>query len=395
MHDDRRAVHRVRLRRQAGARQHPLGRPRGRVRGVSPRRRGRPPSTTSAAAARATARCSRRSRCASRSPAASSTGRCRDDNRIGDHRWWISDLAAVPRRLSRLGASPTTSRACCARSTTTTWSCGQTARVKLSVVIPAHNEVDSIGQTVRARPRRARARARSTTRSLVVDDASGDGTGDVVRAIAAQRSARPLRPLTLAARLRSRGPRRSRRVHRRRGGDHDGRPVGLAAGPRRSTTACSSSGYDCAFGTRFGTAARPSRLPARQARAEPDRQRRHPGPVPARLQRHHQRVQGLPARGDRPDPAAALESLQPHRRDAAQGDRARLSPTRSCRSRGRNRTSRRIEARVCRRWAAATCSSSSTCCSSTTSAAAIIAGRTSVTAAQAGLAGSTSSSRKP
>ena len=37
LHDDRRALHRVRLRRQAGARQHPLGRPRGRVRGLPPR----------------------------------------------------------------------------------------------------------------------------------------------------------------------------------------------------------------------------------------------------------------------------------------------------------------------------------------------------------------------
>ena len=86
-------LHRLRLRRQAGARQHPQRRPR---RGRSPRStRARAParSTTSAAAARATARCSRRSRSASRSPAASSTGSSGRTAAIGDHRWWISDLA--------------------------------------------------------------------------------------------------------------------------------------------------------------------------------------------------------------------------------------------------------------------------------------------------------------
>ena len=53
----------------------------------------RPPSTTSAAAATRTARCSRRSRPASGSPGASSSGSSGPEPRIGDHRWWISDLA--------------------------------------------------------------------------------------------------------------------------------------------------------------------------------------------------------------------------------------------------------------------------------------------------------------
>ncbi len=65
------------------------------------------------------------------------------------------------------------------------------------------------------------------------------------------------------------------------------------------------------------------RLPALQARPEPGREHLHPARVPARLQRHHQRLQGLPARGHRDGAAAALEPLQPHRRAAAQGDRAR------------------------------------------------------------------------
>ena len=75
LHDHRPALHRVRVRGQAGARQHPLRRPRRRLRGVRARRRAPPPSTTSAAGARATARCSRRSACARRSPGASWTGR--------------------------------------------------------------------------------------------------------------------------------------------------------------------------------------------------------------------------------------------------------------------------------------------------------------------------------
>ena len=45
------ALHGVRLRRQAGPRQHPLGRPRRRLRGLPRRTRAPPPSTTSAAAA--------------------------------------------------------------------------------------------------------------------------------------------------------------------------------------------------------------------------------------------------------------------------------------------------------------------------------------------------------
>ena len=56
LHRHRRAVHDLRLRRPPGARQHPQRRPGARVRGRSPARRGRPPSTTSAAGATATAR---------------------------------------------------------------------------------------------------------------------------------------------------------------------------------------------------------------------------------------------------------------------------------------------------------------------------------------------------
>jgi dolichol-phosphate mannosyltransferase len=55
--------------------------------------------------------------------------------------------------------------------------------MKLSVVIPAHNERDSIGATVREL--RSELRAQGVPYEiLVVDDASSDGTGDAVLAIA-------------------------------------------------------------------------------------------------------------------------------------------------------------------------------------------------------------------
>ena len=143
---------------EAGARQHPQRRRRARVRGVPPAPRGRRPSTTSAAAARATARCSRRSSSASRSPAASWTGSSSDQARMGDHRWWISDLRRVPGATIRTGSSSTTSRRCCARSTSGTWSNGRPLVVKLSVVIPAHNEEGSIERDDRRPRRRSRRR---------------------------------------------------------------------------------------------------------------------------------------------------------------------------------------------------------------------------------------------
>ena len=73
------------------------------------------------------------------------------------------------------------------------------ARVKLSVVIPAHNEVESIGATVEAVAAELRAE-QIPYEIVVVDDDSGDGTGEVVSAIgerdrrfaASARRARPV-----------------------------------------------------------------------------------------------------------------------------------------------------------------------------------------------------------
>ena len=86
-----------------------------------------------------------------------------DQARIGDHRWWISDLDEFG-PTTPAGGPSATSRRSCARSTTRTSSAGLRAGMKLSVVIPAHNEEETIAETVEGivvDPRRAR---RSTTR---------------------------------------------------------------------------------------------------------------------------------------------------------------------------------------------------------------------------------------
>lgn len=56
------------------------------------------------------------------------------------------------------------------------------ANVKLSVVIPAHNEVESIGATVQSVTAELRAQE-IPYEVVVVDDNSSDGTGDLVRTI--------------------------------------------------------------------------------------------------------------------------------------------------------------------------------------------------------------------
>jgi dolichol-phosphate mannosyltransferase len=54
--------------------------------------------------------------------------------------------------------------------------------VKLSVIIPAHNEVDSIGETLRSTVRELE-RAAIEHELIVIDDASTDGTGELVAGI--------------------------------------------------------------------------------------------------------------------------------------------------------------------------------------------------------------------
>ena len=122
--------------------------------------------------------------------------------------------------------------------------------MKLSVVIPAHNEVESIGDAVRSIVAELE-REQIDYELLVIDDASGDGTSDVVAEIAAGN-----------ARVRCvRSPNPPGFGHAVRAGlqlftgdavaimmaDLSDSPTDLVRYHR-----VLEAGYDCAFGTRFG-----------------------------------------------------------------------------------------------------------------------------------------------
>ena len=122
--------------------------------------------------------------------------------------------------------------------------------MKLSVIIPAHNEVDSIGEAVRQTAAELE-RAAIEHEIVVVDDASGDGTGEVVRELAAVNS-----------RVRYvRSPLPPGFGHAVRAGldVYTGDAVAimmadLSDSPRDLVLYYHvlEQGYDCAFGTRFG-----------------------------------------------------------------------------------------------------------------------------------------------
>jgi dolichol-phosphate mannosyltransferase len=126
--------------------------------------------------------------------------------------------------------------------------------LRLSVVIPAHNEVDSIGQTVESTVHELE-RAEIDYEIIVIDDSSGDGTGDLVR------------------RLAERYPHvRCVRSHLPPGFGHAVRAgleiysgdavaimmADLSDSPRDLVLyyRVLEQGYDCAFGTRFGNGGR-------------------------------------------------------------------------------------------------------------------------------------------
>ena len=180
-----------------------------------------------------TARCSRRSSSASRSRAASSSGRwgrtTGSATIAGGSATWGRSSAII-----RAGAS----RSMCRRSATirdTTRRVVDRARVKLSVVIPAHNEVESIGATVSAVTAELR-REQIPYEVVVVDDASRDGTrrrcctGGEDPAVRCASRAR----LGWGEAVRS-GLDESTGDARR---DRDGRPVGLASRPRPLLPGC-------------------------------------------------------------------------------------------------------------------------------------------------------------
>lgn len=126
--------------------------------------------------------------------------------------------------------------------------------MKLSVVIPAHNEVESIGETVE-RTVSELERAGIDYEILVIDDASGDGTADVVAQIAAQ-----------SPRVRcERSPLPPGFGHAVRAGLalYTGDAVAvmmadLSDSPKDLVLyyRVLEQGYDCAFGTRFGSGGR-------------------------------------------------------------------------------------------------------------------------------------------
>lgn len=122
--------------------------------------------------------------------------------------------------------------------------------MKLSVVIPAHDEVGSIGETVGCTVAELE-RANIDYEIIVVDDASEDGTGEVVRAIA------PLNPNVRC--LRSPLPPGFGYAVRAGLNVYTGDAVAVMMADLSDSPKdlllyyhVLEQGYDCAFGTRWG-----------------------------------------------------------------------------------------------------------------------------------------------
>jgi dolichol-phosphate mannosyltransferase len=126
--------------------------------------------------------------------------------------------------------------------------------MKLSVVIPAHNEVESIADTV-TKTAAELGDAGIDYEIIVVDDASGDGTADIVKSIA---TANPRVRLV-------RSPLPPGFGHAIRAGldVYTGDAVAIMMGDLSDSPRdlvlyyrVLEQGYDCAFGTRFGNGGR-------------------------------------------------------------------------------------------------------------------------------------------
>ena len=189
-----------------------------------------------------------------------------EENRIGDHRWWISDLEPFKRDYPDwdithdvrdiLTRDPRPQRRAVGRQ-----------RMKLSVVIPAHNEVESIGATVEALVAELQG-AGGPYEIVVVDDDSGDGTGDVVRAIAEREPA--VRCI--------RSPRSPGFGHAVRSGldEYTGDAVAIVMADLSDSPddlvryyRVLEEGYDCAFGSRFIRGGKVNDYPQAQADPQP------------------------------------------------------------------------------------------------------------------------------
>ena len=175
--------------------------------------------------------------------------------------------------------------------------------MKLSVVIPAYNEEETVAETVEGVVA-ALAGEGIEHEVIVVDDSSTDGTAARGRRLASGHPQVRCLP----------SPFRNGFGFAVRAGldafEGDAVAIVMADGSDSPEDLVAyqrllEEGYECAFGSRFIRGSRVDRLPALEADHEPDRQLRHPRALPPRLQRHDERLQGLPARGDREPPAAS------------------------------------------------------------------------------------------
>ncbi len=108
-----------------------------------------------------------------------------EEPRIGDHRWWISDLAPFQADYPELGAALRVEDILAGDARAEPRALDGGDGVKLSVVIPAQNEEGSVGATVEGLVATLE-REGIDYEVVVVDDDSEDSTAAVVAAIGAE-----------------------------------------------------------------------------------------------------------------------------------------------------------------------------------------------------------------
>ena len=166
----------------------------------------------------------------------------------------------------------------------------------LSVVVPAHNEARTVASTVGGLAT-ALEHADIDYEIVVVDDSSTDDTAAVVRAVAGENP-----------RIRyhlSHNPRGFGYAVRAGLDVFEGEVVAIVMADGSddpadsSATTVSSKRATTARSDRVRSRVGRLRLPEGEAGPEPHRQLRDPRALPQWLQRHDERVQGVPARGHR------------------------------------------------------------------------------------------------